>query len=128
MTRLLSKLLIGPLAFAGLVLAAGTAEPAYAPCTGRATILVNQTVDRTMTVRAGKSCSVSLRSSKGPTFGATIIERPKHGRASVSGHRVTYTANAGYVGADSFIYARTGVDERNNPKTNTVRVTVTVTP
>jgi len=36
-------------------------------------------------------------------------------------HRVVYTARAGYVGEDSFTYARKGLDTRNAPVTMTVR-------
>jgi len=104
-------------------------QAAFAACAGgRMTILANQTVDRVMTVRGGRSCGIScgvLRSDRG----AEIVERPKHGTAVVHApHRVVYTARAGYVGEDSFTYARKGLSARNVPVTMSVRVAVRVLP
>ena len=87
-----------------------------------------QTVDMPMTVRSGKTCSITFRSS-GPTETTHIVARPSHGSASIgSVGKVTYRANSGYVGSDTFTYARRGRDTRDNPSDRQVRVLVTVNP
>jgi hypothetical protein len=127
---MIKLLRLAGLGFAGLVLVGWSAEPAAsaAPCTGNVQTLDNQTVDRYMTVPPGKSCSVILYSPTGPTFGAVIVQQPKHGKAMARGNSIAYLAPKNYVGPDNFVYARKGVDALNRPSTTTVRVTVTVTP
>ena len=117
-----------PIFFSCLLFFTGEAEARYTGCSGGTVrLLKNQTVDRYMTLRAGKSCSVSLTGSSGPTHGVFITERPKHGTVTINGpHKVIYRANAAYAGSDSFIYARKGLDELNKPNTMSVRVNVTV--
>jgi hypothetical protein len=104
------------------------ADAALAACAGGHTrILANQSVNRLMTVRGGMSCVIKLSGSRGPTFGAEIVERPKYGTLVVHApHRVVYTARAGYVGEDSFTYARKGLSPQNVPVTFSVRVAVRV--
>ncbi|HZP70345.1 MAG TPA: Ig-like domain-containing protein [Pseudolabrys sp.] len=81
-----------------------------------------------MTVRSGKTCSLIFRSS-GPTYRTVILVRPSHGTVSVGDvGRIIYRAHPGYVGADTFVYARRGLDSRNNPIDATIRIAVTVTP
>jgi hypothetical protein len=122
--------MIKVLGLAGVLWFALGSQAAFAACAGGyMRILHNQTVDRVMTVRGGRSCGIRLRNSLGPTFGAEIVERPKHGTAAVHApHRVVYTASTRYVGEDSFTYARKGLDTRNVPVTMTVRVAVRVLP
>ena len=87
-----------------------------------------QTVDGYMTVRSGKRCNISFRSS-GPTETTVIVQRPSSGTVSVgSVGRVTYQARAGYTGKDMFIYQRRGAGARGGPSVRTVRVNVTVNP
>jgi hypothetical protein len=116
---------LGVVCFLSLAL---STDAALAACAGgRALILANQTVDRVMTVRGGKSCAIRLSGSLGPTYGAEIVERPQHGTVAVQvPHRVVYTARAGYVGNDSFAYARKGLSTQNAPVTFSVRVAVRV--
>lgn len=91
--------------------------------------LDNQTVTGYMSVKTGKRCSIMLRSSRGPTYSAHIVARPANGNVWVGGgNRVFYQSRSGFVGKDSFSYARDGFDTRNNPVTRTVRVDVEVTP
>jgi hypothetical protein len=86
-----------------------------------------QTVDGQMYLKSGTRCSIIVRSSRGPTHGAEIIARPAHGTVSLgSGNRVTYVSRRGFIGQDSFTYARTGLDHLNNESRRTVRVAVTV--
>jgi hypothetical protein len=90
--------------------------------------LDNQTVDGYMTVRTGKRCFIRMNRSPGPIFSAHIVARPAHGTLGVtSNNRIVYQSRRGYVGSDSFIYARRGLDTRNNPITRTMRIDVTVT-
>jgi len=112
-----------------LVLIACCAE-AYARCSvPRIRTLNNQTVDGHMTVSSGASCSIKLKRSSGPTYGAHIVERASNGTVTADGsNRVVYRSRAGYVGTDSFTYARTGETRVGNAATRTVRISVTVTP
>ncbi len=79
-------------------------------------------------VKSGKRCSVSMTSSRGPIDGLKILANPAHGNLVTLRNRITYLPRAGYVGSDSFTYMRTGLDERGNPTTRTVRMQVTVAP
>jgi hypothetical protein len=89
----------------------------------------DQTVDGHMTVNSGASCSIMLKSSRGPTYGAHIVQRASNGTVAVDGsNRIVYRSRAGYVGSDSFTYARTGESTAGNAVTRTVRISVTVTP
>jgi hypothetical protein len=91
--------------------------------------LNNQTVTGYMTVKSGKRCNIRMQFSRGPTHGARIVARPSHGGVHVNGgNDIIYQSRPGYIGADSFTYARSGFDTRNLRVTRTVRVEVTVTP
>jgi hypothetical protein len=91
--------------------------------------LNNQTVDGHMTVSSGARCSIKLKRSSGPTYGAHIVQRASNGTATVDGsNRIVYRSRTGYVGSDSFTYARTGETRVGNAATRTVRISVTVTP
>ncbi len=87
-----------------------------------------QTVDGYMTVRSGGTCDAMFR-SLGPTSRTVILARPSNGSVSVDSiGRITYKAREGYVGNDTFTYARRGMTSRNTPMNATVRVSVRVTP
>lgn len=112
----------------GVVLLGLAGEPASAVCAPFVRWVHNQTVDNYMTVRSGKTCSLIFR-SHGPTYQTIILVRPSHGTVSVGDvGRVIYRAHPGYVGADTFTYARRGLDSRNTPMNATIRIAVTVTP
>jgi hypothetical protein len=90
--------------------------------------LENQTVDGLMFVSSGAPCSIHLKSSSGPISGAHIVQSASNGTVTVDGrNRIVYRSRAGYVGSDSFTYARTGESKLGNAVTRTVRVSVTVT-
>ena len=87
-----------------------------------------QTADGYMTVQSGKPCHITFRSS-GPTDRMEIIAYPSNGTLSAGSiGRLTYRSRAGFVGGDTFTYARRGLDARNNPMDAAIRVSVTVTP
>jgi hypothetical protein len=89
----------------------------------------NQAVDGHMTVNSGARCSIRLKHSSGPTYGAHIVQRASNGTVTVDGsNRIVYRSRAGYVGSDSFTYARTGESKVGNAATRTVRISVTVAP
>ena len=112
----------------GLLLLALATETAAASCMPGVRWVNGQTVDGYMTVRSGKACHLNFR-SRGPTDRTAIVARPSHGTASVNANgRVTYRANAGYVGSDTFTYARQGMDSQNNKMDARIRVDVKVTP
>jgi hypothetical protein len=65
----------------------------------------------------------------GPTYGAHIVQRAANGTVAIDGsNRIVYRSRAGYVGSDSFTYARTGENMVGSGVTRTIRVRVTVTP
>ena len=89
----------------------------------------NQTVDGHMTARSGRPCSIRMTNSAGPTSGASIVQRPSGGTVAIgSGNRIIYPSRPGFVGSDSFTYARHGLDRYNSPVTRTIRVAVRGTP
>lgn len=90
--------------------------------------LENQTVNGTMTVKAGTRCSIIMQSSTGPMESLSIVAQPSHGALRASGNTVIYTPRKGYVGNDAFTYARSGLDTRNNKVKRTVSIAVEVTP
>src|SRR5262245_6774042 len=112
-----------------LVLIACCAE-ASARCSGpRFATFNNQTVDSHITVNSGAGCAIRLGHSMGPTYGAQIVQRASHGTVTIdASKRIVYRSRAGYVGSDSFTYARTGETMVGNAVTRTVRISVTVTP
>ncbi len=104
-----------------------------AACAGRVRSFPGQTVDLPMTVKLGKRCTLNFRSSgarETMTAESThIVQRPSSGTATmVGGTNITYQSRCGFVGGDTFIYARRGRDSRNNQADRQVRVLVTVTP
>ena len=97
-------------------------------CMPRIRWMNHQTVDGYMTVRTGKPCHVNFRSA-GPTGQTQVVARPSNGTVLIgSVGRLTYRSRPGFVGSDSFTYARRGFDARKNPMNATIRVLVTVTP
>jgi hypothetical protein len=91
--------------------------------------LENQTVDGAMAAPSGKPCRIKFLSSSGPMQGVEIVQRPSNGTVRVGGaDSVTYTSRPGFVGSDSFAYARRGLSRGNQPVTRTVRVAATVSP
>jgi Big-like domain-containing protein len=117
------------LALTCLALMACCAEASARCSVPRIHTLNNQTVDGQMTVSSGARCSIKLKHSSGPTYGAHIVQRASNGTVTVDGsNRVVYRSRAGYVGSDSFTYARTGESRVGNASTRTVRISVTVTP
>jgi hypothetical protein len=88
----------------------------------------NQSVDGRMTVNSGARCSIKLKHSGGPTYGAHIVQRAASGTVTVDGsNRIVYRSRTGYVGSDSFTYARTGESRVGDAVTRTVRIHVNVT-
>lgn len=117
------------LAFVGLTMPIwGSIDASAARCMGTVRTFHGQTVDGHMTVRSGKRCNITFRSS-GPTETTQIVQRPSNGTVSIGGvGKVTYQARKGFVGSDTFTYARRGRDARNNPSDRQVRILVTVNP
>jgi len=111
-----------------LVLMAFSAEASARCSVPRIATFENQTVDGHMTVSSGSPCSIKLKHSRGPTYGAHIVQRASNGSVTVDGrNRIVYRSRAGYVGSDSFAYARTGESRGGNAVTRSVRIQVNVT-
>ena len=113
-----------------IVLLAVCSVEASARCSvPRIHMFYDQTVDGHMTVSSGARCSIKLKRSRGPTDGAHIVRRAANGTVAVDGsNNIVYRSRAGYVGSDSFTYARTGESRGGDAVTRTVRIQVTVTP
>jgi Flp pilus assembly protein TadG len=111
-----------------LMLVAGSVEAAARCSVPRISTFDNETVNGQMTVNSGAQCRIVLKHSRGPTYSAHIVERPSHGTVTVaSGNRIVYRSRSGYVGRDSFTYARRGETHAGVPTTRTVRISVNVT-
>jgi Bacterial Ig domain len=112
-----------------LVLMACGAQASARCSVPRIHMFYDQTVDGQMTVSSGARCAIKLKRSSGPTYGAHIVQRASNGTVAVDGsNNIVYRSRAGYVGSDSFTYARTGESRGGNAVTRTVRISVTVTP
>jgi hypothetical protein len=89
----------------------------------------NQTVDGRMWASSGKPCTIRFLSSSGPIHRVEIVQRPTNGSVQVGGIlSLIYKSRPGFVGSDSFTYARHGLTKGGAPTTRTVRVAVTVEP
>lgn len=79
-----------------------------------------------MTATAGKPCKIVGTPLNAMTV--TIEQRPSHGTLTVGDYgAITYTARSGYVGSDSFAYARRGRDDFGVPvAVRRAKVAVTV--
>jgi hypothetical protein len=119
--------MIKALGLACLLLLAWSVEAAARCSVPRIRTLNNQAVDGYMTVSSGARCSIKMRGSSGPTYSASIVQRPSHGSVSVNGYRIIYQSQAGYVGNDAFTYARHGETARGEGAVRTVQVSVRVT-
>src|SRR5262245_47280095 len=115
------------LGLAGLMLCAWAADASALCSVPRISPFNNQTVHGRMTVSSGDRCTIRLRTSSGPTHSAAIVQRPSNGTVGIEPpHRIVYRSRAGYVGSDTFTYARRGFDMNSNPVTRTVRIQVRV--
>jgi hypothetical protein len=116
-------------ALAGAALALLGAQPAIAACSfGDLSLYPNQMNHLQIVVRSGTSCPLRLVGSGGPMSDVAITQRPAHGSVSLQAQAVIYTARAGYVGADSFAYVRSGLDHLNKPVRFAAQVAVRVVP
>ena len=88
--------------------------------------LDNQTVTGHMFAKSGRGCSIIVRNTRGPIFSTALVSNARNGTVVVSGGRVVYTSRAGFVGDDTFTYARRGLNDRNEPIVRTVSVAVNV--
>jgi hypothetical protein len=112
-----------------VLLVACSAEASARCSVPRIHTFYDQTVDGHMTVNSGARCAIKVKHSRGPTYGAHIVQRAANGTVTVDGrNRIVYRSRAGYVGSDSFSYARTGESRGGDAVTRTVRIHVTVTP
>lgn len=93
-------------------------------------LLPGQTAEGTMTVRAGKTCTIAFFGSgfPGGVLDTRIVQNPTQGTATVSSTSVRYVPKAGFVGRDEFAYARDGLDMVGRKTTATAKVSVTVAP
>ena len=84
-----------------------------------------------MQVAAGASCSIVNYGVPGershPAGSGKVTQPPAHGKAEFSAPRITYTAQAGYVGADEFAYEAFARGVTDRPVRLRIRVKVTVT-
>lgn len=84
-------------------------------------------VNDSATANAGQTISIDVLANDSDPEGEAIslvsVDQPSNGSAQVSGSQVSYTADAGFSGTDTFSY--TIADEAGNQATAQVSVTVT---
>jgi len=88
--------------------------------------LDNQTVTGYMFALSGRPCSIIVRTTRGPISTASLVGNARNGTVKVSGGRIVYTSPQGFVGDDEFTYARSGLNNQNQPIVRTVNVSVKV--
>ena len=111
------------LAFATIALSAPEAFACRVP---RIKTIEGQTVTGYMFATSGRRCGIKVRNSRGPTESTSLVSNARNGTVVVSGGRVGYTSKPGFVGDDSFTYARRGLNRQNEPIVRTVNVLVKV--
>jgi hypothetical protein len=110
-------------ALSGLVFTAFEASACHVPFIRAVN---NGTAHGTMTVSSGKPCTIRFRSS-GPMFHVNIVQAPRHGTVRTAEvASVIYQSRSGFVGDDTFSYARRGLTTRGAPTTRTIKVAVSV--
>jgi hypothetical protein len=116
----------------GLVaLAAGAGSAQAADCNVPFfKLLAHTEVTGHMYVKAGKSCSIQSANAPGGNTGIEIRRRPSNGQVQLTGgFKITYQPRPGFVGKDSFAYARKALESQTGrPVTLAVNVLVTVEP
>jgi hypothetical protein len=80
--------------------------------------------DLSISVNEGASASGTFKGSdaNGDKLSYEVVDKPAHGKVTVSGDKFTYTADSGYSGDDSFTYRAS--DGKLHSDTATVSVTV----
>lgn len=83
-------------------------------------------VAKTATVQSGKSVAITLTGTDidGDALTFTVVTGPASGTISGTPPNITYTANSGFTGADSFTYRANDATLSSTP----VTVSITVTP
>ncbi|HEY8382113.1 MAG TPA: hypothetical protein VIL09_08190 [Microvirga sp.] len=90
--------------------------------------LDNQTIDTNIKVKANKFCRIAMSRGIGGLRDPRITKQARFGAAAINGFAVVYRPKSGFVGTDSFTYARENWDRWGNKAVRTVNVTVEVTP
>jgi hypothetical protein len=110
------------------VLIACSAEAA-ARCAGSGVQMYdNKIVSQRILVKAGTPCRLTFR-SPGPMYNVEFLKRPSHGTVQVAEiQSVVYTPHRGFVGRDTFTYARRGLTPTGRPTRYGVRILATVVP
>jgi hypothetical protein len=85
----------------------------------------NQTATGRMTVKTGKRCMVRMGVSVAGFANAKII-KPERGSIEIRGYEIVYTPKKGYLGRDTFNYARDNLDRWGNKAVRTVDMDVNV--
>ncbi len=103
---------------------------AWAACSGSRVFAVeNSTAEARIRVTSGDPCGYRLRHSFGPIHKTVVVQRPAHGTVTIDVNRVRYRSRPGFVGNDTFAYARHGLRMIDGtPVFYAYRVNVTVVP
>jgi hypothetical protein len=88
--------------------------------------LDNQTVTGHMFAISGRRCSIIVTFTRGPIFTTSLVSNAKNGTITVSSGQIIYTSRPGFVGEDEFSYARSGLNQQNQPIVRTINVAVRV--
>jgi len=116
---------MGPRALLALLIFAAGVQSASAICNiaGPRYGLTSDTVDWTLTIVGGQSCTQGLRLRTTAVDAVTITEAARHGEVLVRGSGFEYRADPNYKGDDSFELAVSGLYVKV-PGNSTIRVQV----
>jgi hypothetical protein len=113
--RLLFALLISGLGVHSALAICNVSGPRYS--------LTSDTVEWTLIIVSGQSCTQGLRLRATAVDSISVTEMPQHGQALVRGPGFEYRADPNYRGDDFFKLAVSGLYVRV-PGTSTIRVNV----
>jgi hypothetical protein len=110
-----------------LTISAQAAAAGKCPVAGPRYWLTSDTVDWSLKIGNGESCTSELRFSNVTIQSVTILSKPQFGQLNLSGPNFTYSAKPNFVGNDFFVVAVTGAISRSLTRgSSTIRFSVSV--
>ena len=85
--------------------------------------LTSDTVNWSVKIRSGQSCTRSLRFDNVEIESLELVSPPQHGKVALQGPSFTYSASSEYSGEDSFTIAASGKINRSSGN-STIRIIV----
>ncbi len=113
-----------PTMFGGL----GSTNVNYSTLTGYNPPLL-QSISSSIANGSSKTFDVFSMATNNPSRQSLSIgSSPTHGRVTVSDGVITYSANSGYIGSDSFTYSLCSIYDATNCSQATINITITSSP